>query len=309
MDDNIYNSTRIYTDIQSVQQLKYSKNDDAAKKEVSQQFEAMFMQMLMRSMRDATKAVSSGLFSNNQLDMYEDLFDKQLSLVMSHQPLGFDNIFEKNIDQMLKKNAQPQALHPINAPQVVVHPTHSSAPVAAPTIDKTKNTTDNDNGIFSSKETFINTLWDGAKIAASAIGVMPEVLLAQAALETNWGKNILRQTQGDSSHNLFNMKADADWNKKTTTVASLEYKDGELVKEKSTFKHYGSYLESFMDYMRLLTQSGRYQEAVKKASDPNTFIHAVHKAGFATDPEYAEKVMALFTSPAFNRLISSVKKI
>lgn len=302
MSNDIYNSAQIYTDLQGVQKLKYSKNTEAAKKEVSEQFGAMLMQMLMRSMREATKAMSSGLFSNNQLDMYEDLFDKQIALVLSHQQTGLGNIFENNINQLTHQSKQAQ-------PTQIVNALHEKSHVAFNTTHETPSVAKKDDGLFSSKENFIKQLWDGAKKAASAIGVMPETLLAQAALETNWGKNILRLAQGDSSHNLFNMKADSDWNKKTTTVSSLEYKEGELVKEKSAFKHYDSYLESFMDYMRLLTQNSRYQEAIQKSGDPKAFMQALQKAGFATDPQYADKVMNVLASPLFKQLISTVKNI
>lgn len=319
MADDIPYNTRIYTDIQGLKKLEYAKDNNAAKKEVAQQFEALMMQMVLRSMRDATKAMSSGLFSNSQMDLYQDMFDKQLSLLMSDSKIGLASMIEKSIDQM--QQPQPDdAPHPVNvslneqkSPPLVrephddqvlemqarIHPDgKTDAPVLSPS--ETEG--------FATPEEFVKKLWSTAKKAASFIGTAPEILLAQAALETNWGKSILpSQATQASSKNLFNIKADANWQKPTTTVDTLEQKNGVLVKERAKFKSYHSYQESFMDYVDLVKNNGRYHEAVNKAGNPEQYIEALHEAGYATDQKYAEKVLKIFSSTSFQSLINKAK--
>jgi flagellar protein FlgJ len=160
---------------------------------------------------------------------------------------------------------------------------------------------------FSSPEDFVKKLWTTANIAAGILGVHPEILLAQAALETNWGKSILQHSNGRSTHNLFNIKAGNDWNKDTTSINSVEQKQGVLVKEKSTFRSYSSFTDSFFDFVNLLKQNGRYSDVLNKVSDPRQFIQALQKAGYATDQNYADKILKIFSSPMFQNLVSKVK--
>jgi len=307
MDSKIAYNTRIYADLQGLKQLQYEKNTDAAKKEVSQQFESLLMQMVLHSMRDANKSFSSGLFGSSQMDLYQDMFDKQLSLMLPKSGLGFAEIVEKNIDQM--QNAKPLPDNNVAAPTftqpqkitpAVNHP--AVRPAVLPLQEKSTTQM-----TFDSPEDFIKKLWPSAKLAASFIGASPAILLAQAALETNWGKSILPQGKSGSSYNLFNIKAGSSWTNKTTTVASLEQRNGVLVKEKSDFRSYDSYDESFLDYINLLRQNERYSDALNKANNPEQFTHALQNAGYATDENYAKKVMDIFSSQNFKSLIASIK--
>lgn len=321
MNDKLDLNTRIYTDIQGLSQLK-NKDKSVAKKEVAQQFEAMLMQMVMRSMRDATKAVSSGLFSNNAMDIYEDMFDKQLSMTMSSSNLGFAKLVERQLDQLTGEVSTPDIVgeHHAQTSNFVAPATYSqNKPVEVEEVEKKaivegKVTQEapiaKTSHMFSSPEEFIKTLWSNAKKAAATIGAAPEILIAQAALETNWGKSILQQgTDNGSSHNLFNIKADSAWANKTAPVDTLEQKDGVLVKEKSTFRSYASFQESFMDYISFLKNQGRYNEALNKAANPQQFVHALQSAGYATDSQYANKIMKIFSSQTFKDLINKVKNI
>jgi len=319
IDDDIGRKAQIYTDIQGLKELQYTKNKDAAKKEIAQQFEAMFMQIVLRSMRDATKAVSSGLFGNSQMEIYQDMFDKQISLMMSNAKLGFAKLIEDNMDQLSHPQTKPSSTleaHKIpadiaSAPSIQRE--NKFVPIDNRLKYENKSAThaliDADRSSFTSAEEFVKKLWSTAKKAASVIGTMPEILLAQAALETNWGKNILPQNQAQSSYNLFNIKAGSDWNKKTVMLDTIEQKNGILVKEKSKFRSYESYKESFMDYVNLLKGHTRYSTALNKASDPRQFIEAVHEAGYATDPGYADKVLKIFGSSLFQHLVAKAKTI
>jgi len=309
MDDDITYSSRIYTDIQGIKKLQYDKHSTRAKKEVAQQFEALMFQMVLRSMRDATNAFSSGLFDNKQMELYQDMFDKQLSLVMSNNSLGLAKIIEKNIDQMNGQtegsNIEPSVYVMKKPPKFSVSDDTDTKTISQVGTEDINELAPKEKTHFSTPEVFVKKLWSLAKQAASKLGTSPEILLAQAALETNWGKNILG-TSG-ISHNLFNIKADTDWDKKVTSVNAVEYKNGVLTKENAKFKNYESYLESFMDYVNLLKNNNRYAGALDKASNPEQFIKALHQAGYATDPNYGDKVLKILSSPMFKELVEETK--
>lgn len=316
MDDDIYGA-RIYTDIQGLKRIQYDKNSVAAKKEVAQQFESLMMQMVLRSMRDATKAMSSGLLSNNQMELYQDMFDKQISLMMSNSNIGLASMIEKSIDQLsaphTASNNQPVPV--VSTATQTSAPLHSNENLAR--IEEMAVKPDNQKaaaipfeempkGEFASPEDFVKKLWKVASKAAGFIGTAPEILIAQAALETNWGRSVLPNGKNGSTNNLFNIKATAEDNH-SATVDTLEQKNGVLVKEKAKFKSYSNYYESFMDYVGLVKNNDRYHEAVAKAAKPEQYIQALHRAGYATDQDYSEKVLKIFSSPIFQTLVNKAK--
>jgi flagellar protein FlgJ len=324
MYDKIASDTRVYSDIQGLEQLhaEVKNNPKAAKKEVAQQFESILMQMMLKSMRDANKALASNdLFSNDQMDFYQDFFDKQMSLVMSqHGGIGFAKSIEQNIsqnetpEQMAAENNiskktplylqnqynKSHAAPTVSTAKPAEVKTLAAAPAPVPLVAEPEKP-------FSSPKEFVKSLWASAKNAAVMLGTSPEILIAQAALETNWGKKVLPESKDASTHNLFNIKADTGWDKKTTTLDSLEQKDGVLVKEKSTFRSYDSFAESFSDYVKFLKQHNRYADALTKAANPHQFVKALQSAGFATDSGYADKILNIFSSHSFQKLVGEMK--
>lgn len=324
MIDKVTNDARIYTDVQGLEQLRYASknNSPAAKKEVAKQFEAMFMQIVMRSMRDANKAFASDLFGSDQTEYYQEMYDKQLTLLTSDSGLGFAKMIEQNIDEHFPAGKAATNTEQTNLIPSIKQADTQPPPLSLPPMAEKKNTVVTaaaathasvtpaeppQPSMFSSPEEFVKGLWASAKNAARTLGTDPRLLIAQAALETNWGKKILPQGNDASSHNLFNIKADASWDKKTTTMDTLEQKNGVLAKEKSTFRSYDSFKDSFADYVSFLKQNGRYNEALDKAAHPEQFIHALQDAGFATDTNYAEKILKIFSSRTFNQLMSKME--
>lgn len=305
-----YNS-RVYTDIQGLHGLKYESNTPAAKKEVAEQFEAILMQMVMHSMRDANKAFASDLFGTQQMDIYQDMFDKQLSLLMSNSNLGFAKMVEQNIDHLQSPGKMLDATPPTYSspvPAAIVEEREiKQQPAILQQILSSHREALSRIGKFSSPEEFVRQLWPLAKFAANAIGAKPEILLAQAALETNWGKSVISRSNNDSTHNLFNIKADTSWNNKTATVDSLEQINGVLVKEKSSYRSYDSYIDSFMDYVNFLRQNNRYSAALQKVDNSEQFIHALQAAGYATDQQYGDKIMKIYGSSSFQGWINKAK--
>ncbi len=143
---------------------------------------------------------------------------------------------------------------------------------------------------FGSKDEFIATLLPMAQQAADKIGIDPRYLVAQAALETGWGKSIIRQQDGSSSHNLFGIKAQSGWQGESARVLTTEYNGGKAVKEVAAFRTYDSYQQSFQDFVSFLQNNGRYDEALDATDNPQQFVKELQQAGYASDPQYARKV-------------------
>ncbi|WP_092486542.1 flagellar assembly peptidoglycan hydrolase FlgJ [Pseudomonas sp. NFACC42-2] len=143
---------------------------------------------------------------------------------------------------------------------------------------------------FSSQDEFVATMLPMAKAAAARIGIDPKYLVAQAALETGWGKSVMRAEDGSSSHNLFGIKAGQSWQGGQARAITSEFRDGAMVKETAQFRSYASYQDSFHDLVTLLQSNDRYKEVVKSADNPEQFVRELQKAGYATDPAYASKI-------------------
>ena len=143
---------------------------------------------------------------------------------------------------------------------------------------------------------FINKLWPYAAQAARLTGIDPRLLLAQAALETGWGRHIAEDNQGVSSNNLFNIKASKADSRAPLAIKTTEYVNGKPIRQTASFKTYPSVYESFQDYLDLIQGSARYQDALAHANDPEAYAHALQAAGYATDPEYADKILSVYHS-------------
>ncbi|MFO1467548.1 MAG: flagellar assembly peptidoglycan hydrolase FlgJ [Steroidobacteraceae bacterium] len=286
-----------YTDIRGLEALKGDPHSPKAVAAVAQQLEAMFLQMMLKSMREAS--LGDGIFDSDQGKMYQDMFDKQIALDMSrHQQLGISELLMR---QLAGKSGQQGGGLPGDAPSagvpaagvpVGVLPTGSATPVTAtpPGIGDLQGRTTR--GIASEADAaeFTRQVLPAIRQAARRLGVDARALLAQAALETGWGQRVPRNADGASSFNLFGIKAGASWNGARTTAATLEF-DGLVARRtNASFRVYGSIEESVNDFAQLLAGSPRYSQALSQGADGPAFIRALAGAGYATDPEYASKV-------------------
>ncbi len=266
-------TARIYTDFQGLADLRRSarQDSDEALHEVAAQFEAIFIKMMLKSMRDASLA--DGLFDSDQSEMYLDMFDNQIALDLSSK--GVFGISEMLIRQLGNNQASQLA-----------------APVKPATVDSVQSEkTAPEEVRFSSPGDFVSRLMPDASRAAEKLGIKPELLVAQAALETGWGERVIKRTDGSSSFNLFGIKASGNWQGDSVRVATLEYRDGVMQKEKADFRAYGSFRESFDDYVEFVTSNSRYSSAVNHHGSSEKYIEALQQAGYATDPAYASKVL------------------
>ena len=187
---------------------------------------------------------------------------------------------------------------PATAPDITQSPVVRSAlAVIEPAVRGAREAIDAVKERFTDKRSFVDQLAPLARKAAEKLGVDHRVLLAQAALETGWGQSILGDSAGRSSFNLFNIKAGSFWSGGSVGVNTLEFRDGIPRPERARFRAYGSFEESFSDYADMLLGSGRYREAVQKAGDAASFVHGLARAGYATDPQYAPKILRLLRDP------------
>lgn len=288
LNDTKFN-VRNYTDIQGLASLKgqLKTNPEMATKEVARQFEALMVQMMLKSMRDAGKAFKAEGQHNDAFDMYQDLFDKQISMSVSDFGLA------KQIESYLKKTMPTDAKTP---PEKSTGAVLRAAKPAAPrqAVEKTNS--------FTDQKDFINKLWGYAQQAAQLLKLDPKVLLAQAALETNWGKKIISCPEQGSSMNLFNIKADKSWDKAHIQTFSLEEKEGIMHKAAASFRAYPSYEDSFKDYVQFLKNNPRYTKALQQSNDPERYLQSLQEAHYATDSQYKDKIMRVYNSPHFDNL-------
>lgn len=313
----------VYTDLQELGKLKAlaSQDSEAALKEVAQQFEQVFMNMMLKSMREANEAFAEDdpLYSS-EVQFFQGMLDQQLSLDLSNAGgLGLADIIVKQLSrspggatdgeagalassdvtaQLVDMTARRVASHSLSAveqisEQLTRQQIESSSVAAEDSTPHALNQTaevDSVSAPFASPAEFVETLLPLAETAARALGVDPRVLVAQAALETGWGRSIIRDSEGNSSHNLFNIKAGSSWQGDSVGVQTLEYREGLPQPEYAQFRAYASLEEGMADYVQLIQTNPRYAQAREQAADPVAYLQALQRAGYATDPEYASKI-------------------
>ncbi len=319
--------TGVYTDLQGLSRLKAATrgNSPEAERTVAKQFEALFIQMMLKSMREAS--MGDELFGSDQVNSYRDMFDQQLSLSLANgRGIGLastmlqqlrDHATSQGSDTNIAAKAEDLftvkrfggTVSPLSQPAVpeprpsFVGPKHQDV---GPLFPLSHDATTNPVANLDTPESFIQALWPHAEKAAQNLGVQPEVLLAQAALETGWGQSVIGMA-GGSSHNLFNIKADPSWDGRRVSVPTLEYMDGIAVKRNDAFRAYDSYAASFDDYVAFLRENPRYGSALRQAADPQTFLQSLQKAGYATDPHYARKIASILHSDTMSGAVGKLK--
>ncbi|QBG35235.1 flagellar assembly peptidoglycan hydrolase FlgJ [Litorilituus sediminis] len=331
-------------DIRKQSRAEDGEAKKAALKEAAQQFEAIFMKMLLASMRKAQDVLESDSpFNSQSTKFYRDMHDQQMAVELSSngtlgltdlivRQLGGDdegykpssvlrndgNLAEQSSDEsslrdksmknsllnqfqhqqqsagydkdegitvfnnpsILGSQAANQGLNipfALSSRQVKANEANENVKMSSPSFDK--------------PEDFVTALTKPAQMVQEKLGVPFEVVIAQAALETGWGQKIIKAQDGTSSNNLFNIKADSRWSGDKVSKETLEFEQGTMVKKKEPFRTYQSLTESVKDYIDFLSNSDRYQDALQKSNNVEHFLQGLQKAGYATDPQYANKIM------------------
>lgn len=357
MADNLLNTANFeqarnsleLTGLNAIRQQSKSTDGEskkAALQEAAQQFEAIFMQMLLKSMRKAEDVLASDSPLNSEsTKFYRDMNDQQMAIELSsngslgltdlivRQLGGGDDNFtprtvlrsDGNLEQINKKFSsvrsiqQPTSLDDSQTNLANPFALFSESALTPALTSKNSNETPNESFTripfvpsrkekleintndqsvnfftpsFAEPKDFVSALIEPAKVVQEKIGVPFQVVIAQAALETGWGQKIITDKQGGSSNNLFNIKADNRWDGEHIKKDTLEFEQGAMVKKSAPFRAYQSLEESFDDYVNFLSDNDRYQNALQNTNNVEQFLHGLQKAGYATDPQYANKIMA-----------------
>lgn len=232
----------------------------------AREFEALMIRMLLSSMR--ATGPGDPLFGSEALDTYRDLLDGELARSLAaRDSFGIGALVRREL----------AAERPVPVSPRVASPGASAA--RAPS------------SAAPAPERFVAELTPHARVAAERLGTVPEVLIAQAALETGWGERVMRRADGASSFNVFGIKAGSSWDGERVRVPTLEYDGTVARREWAEFRAYDSLAAAFADYVQLVESDPRYAEARAQGADPSAYIRALADAGYATDPRYAEKVL------------------
>jgi flagellar protein FlgJ len=252
--------------------MQAKQSPEKALQGAAQQFEQVFLNMMLKSMREATPQET--MFDNDQTKMFTGMLDQQLSQSMSTgHGVGLADIM---VRQLRHSSMNPDSIKADAAPGV-----KGSIPSAY-----------NENF----QQDFVKKLMPHAEQASAETGIPAHLMVGQAALESGWGRREIKMPDGTNSHNLFGIKAGSGWNGKIAEVTTTEYHNGVANKQIEKFRAYGSYAEGFKDYANMLSTNPRYSEVLKQGNSANGFANALQQAGYATDPHYGEKLSKVINS-------------
>jgi flagellar protein FlgJ len=324
MQDYRVQQAQVYTDFQGLNAMKAQARTDkkAALEQVAKQFEGLFLQEMLKSMRKAGEAFAEGNYLNsNEANTYRDMFDSQVSLSMaggtgtglaealvrqlSQQIPGMNSDGEKlaghkstlaDYDRSLPAISRelPEQLSEVDEISRAVATDKS---VAASGKDLPADTQELP-ATFESAEHFVTELMPVAERVAKESGIDPKLMVAQAALETGWGRHMIEGDGSEPSFNLFGIKADSRWSGDAVTITTTEFRGGVSMKERADFRAYPDYESSFRDYVNFLQSNPRYKDVLSSAEEPDVFAQKLQEAGYATDPEYGSKILSIMNRSA-----------
>lgn len=302
---------RLSLDVQGVDALRRTvrSSPQEGAKQAAKQFEVLFMQMVLKSMREATPA--EGLFGSQQEKTYTSMLDQQLAQNLSGRGLGLAEAMFAQLNRGTGGDALPAPAGDTRIDAAsgrrtggvapAPPPLHAAAaiPLAGNEPDLSVYETTAAQATLSRSalpqahvEQFVTRMLPAAQRASQTSGVPAQLIMAQAALESGWGRREIRMEDGSSSYNLFGIKADKSWKGPVAEVATTEYVNGAAQKTRAAFRAYGSYEEAFTDYARFLTTNPRYAQ-VLATDNPAAAAHGLQRAGYATDPEYGGKLVRI----------------
>jgi len=284
-------------DTQGLGDLKRSAKTGSqeATRGAAQQFEALFINQMMKSMRDATPA--DGLMDNQQTKMFTGMLDQQLSQNMAKRGMGLADVLVRQLSA--QNDAKALAIGGIDG---AAGTNGAASAIDIPLLQKNAGPLKGmdavqTNGISASGRTqaphvraFQEKLGSHAAEAEAATGVPAKFMLGQAALETGWGKRMIRNADGTNANNLFGIKAGPNWKGKVATAVTTEYVNGHPRQKVERFRSYETPADSFKDYARMLANNPRYEKVLNHAGDASAFAHGLQRAGYATDPQYGAKL-------------------
>ncbi|WP_324615261.1 flagellar assembly peptidoglycan hydrolase FlgJ [Dyella amyloliquefaciens] len=292
-------SLNTWTDLSGFGALRQSAQSDAksALPAVAKQFESIFTQMMLKSMRDASPG--DGLGDSESGNAWRDMFDQQLSVNLSQgNGLGIAQMLMRQLGGASSSSTGDAAKS--DDWQQRLSSVANAAKSAGSEVVKL---------LPQDAQEFVKQLAPYAQEAAEKLGVSVRAVLAQAALETQWGKHMPSRSNGNTSNNLFGMKAGSSWDGEKVSVPTLEFEDGVAVHRRAQFRSYNNPGESFNDYAQLIADNPRYAKALNHGEDVVGFARGLVSGGYATDPSYAQKIVAIANSPAMKEALAALKNV
>ncbi|MBW7859812.1 MAG: flagellar assembly peptidoglycan hydrolase FlgJ [Rhodocyclaceae bacterium] len=299
------------------------QNSPEALRAAAKQFEALFLQMVLKSMRDAMP--SNGLMDSDQTRLFQSLQDQQLTMNMAQgKGVGLAEVLFRQLGGVDDPASSPAAIDSLpdgeRAPGFAVPARAASFAVSAERAEKLAAglaelaasvrsarvrppEREDGTGEAVGPRGFVDRVWQHAVEASRSTGIPPHFMVAQAALETGWGKAELQRADGGPSYNLFNIKAGANWTGPVVERSVTEYANGQAYTEQARFRAYGSYAEAFRDYAALLRNSPRYAQVLGQ-QDAAGFARSLQGAGYATDPMYADKLTRIIGGSTLREALS-----
>lgn len=328
-------SPDLYMNMQQFSDLKLQarKHDANANKTVAQQFEGLFVQMMLKNMRAAATLDESQ--HSSTMDFYHDMYDKQLSQVLARQGgIGIADLLQQHLSGYGEKRQAAATPASLNLPQyriaeklpaalpmaVMDYQAENPAVKAHPLNEvvaeiQTKPPLGPASGLQSqaiqpftgwqNADSFVSDLWPHAEKAAQKLGISAQVLVAQSALETGWGQHAMKKSDGSIAFNLFGIKAGTDWAGQSVVHNTLEFRQGAMQQESARFRAYDSVAEALDDYVDFVQNRPRYQSALQHGGSDRHYIESLHRAGYATDPAYADKILSIMNGQTFDQALAA----
>ena len=332
----------LYMNMQQFSELKLEARQHSADagKKAAQQFEGLFIQMMLKNMRAAARFDESQ--HSSYMDFYTDMYDKQIAQMMSQQGgIGIAAMMQQQLDPLVSA-AQPEGQEiateaghrlpadrlptyslPVIEQDVMPLPdmnyqasnpavkAHQFSPQAKSNVERPQNaanslqseTVETFYG-WQAADSFVQDLWPHAQQAADRLGVSAQVLVAQSALETGWGRHAMRKPDGSVAFNLFGIKAGNGWAGQSVSHQTLEFRSGSMQRESASFRAYDSVADALDDYVSFVESRPRYAEALQHEGNDMAYISGLHQAGYATDPEYASKIQNIMQGQTFKQALA-----
>ncbi len=292
----------VYTDLNGLNAIKQKgkASQDEGLKAVAKQFESLFVHQMLKGMRSANKVFAKdNYFTGFETEFHQEMLDSQLSVSLTEgKGMGLADALYAQMQQQFGHSKGDKVLAAVKQAGYSIQSTPKDGLVIDAITALEKSGAINRESFTNIKNPadFVKKLLPHAEKAAKELGLDPKALLAQAALETGWGKNVMQKPNGDSAFNLFGIKADKSWQGERVRVATLEYDGATASKRQAQFRSYNSFAESFADYAQFIKTNARYQEALAAADNVNDYWQELQAAGYATDPAYAKKLESIYKS-------------
>jgi len=285
-------ATSIYNDFSGLANLqaRAAQRAPEATREAMRQFEALFVQMMLKSMRSA-----GAILGEERDTTYEEMFDQQVAMEMTREKgIGIADLLVRQLSAT-ESAESPQLRKTIDTDDRIAG---TALRIQTPARQDWKP---------GDQKDFLRDIWPLAESAAMNLKVDPRGLVAQAALETGWGQKLIRDQQGVSAHNLFGIKADSRWNGERISVSTLEYDGAVPQRQWAQFRAYPNLEAGFNDYVSFLQSNPRYSDAIENGLDAESYASSLQDAGYATDPNYADKIRGIIKSPLFEQMLGELK--